>query len=230
MKYSGGVAAAIGAACLMAGAAPANAKTFSLIYDVQLEFVRDHVRILFEEGPDGEFPDETVITGECWWYDTTCYPEAEEWRPQGGRYSLLEPGDIIGLTLSLDVTSSPEEAGWYVGPIHCTLENGSDCRYDFYTTGQGFNPETGAFVATLVGWDGSLAKTIDLRSMTAEFASEFGPESWRRPEVGDPCDFSPSILERFCGYWDYEAHFKVSSFTVQGLHVIPVPPALPLLA
>ena len=221
------LAIVMGTAVFLAGATPATAKTLSLTYDIQMEFIKDHVRQLSIPGPDDYDPN-LILVAEVCHYGQPCYPE--DWRPIYGWYNFLEPGDIIEITLSADVTETPDGSGWRVDVGSASCTSGSDPICSNYGSfyGHGFNPKTDALSISIeYGWR-TMGKNINLSSMTAWFSSEFG--SVHEPKIGDGCSFRPSAPNGFCWYWDYEAHFKVTSFTVQGLHVIPVPPALPLLA
>ena len=218
------LAVVMGTAAFLAGVTPATAKTVSLTYDIQMEFIKDHVRQLFMSGPDDYDPDFIVAVGGCN-YGEECYPE--DWRPPGA-YRFLNPGDIIGITLSIDVTERSDGSGWglaSVGSFSCT--GGAGCKLGDYATGFWLDSKTGAFSLSTSGGHESFGKGINLSSMTAWFVSELG-DLYAFP-TGNCHDFD-NTPDGFCGYWDYEAHFKVTSFTLQGLHVIPVPPALPLLA
>lgn len=214
---------AFGAVSLWAVATPAEATTISLTYDIELEFVGDHVRKLMTYNED---------TGEVQTCDfgDTCYPN--DWRPENGRYRNIEPGDEVNLGLSVDLAprSSPSYFGDFDSDITscsshyggCWLFGNSD-----YETPASFDATTGAI--RLLSGNSYSGEIIDLFSSTLYYSSELG---FAVPDYCYGTTF-PDAPEGFCGYWDYEAHFNVISFSVEGLEEIPhapVPPTLPLLA
>lgn len=227
MKYPvmmSSLAAATGLAALLMSGAPAHAATLTYTYDVQLEFTHDHVRQLFREDPD----DPDIVIGVVTFEDDD-YPW--DWRPPYGFSSDLAIGETLSLIFSIEVPANPADASQHITLTSCTWDGGQCSRlgHDSVTA---FDPASGK-VRMLGDWSGSSAKTVDLFSGTARFVSELGwshpfdPDTERSYTFCFPREYAPY---GFCGYWDYEAHFKIKSFNVQGPLVIPVPPALPLLA